>query len=77
MSKYRAIVSITFDDEDLEEMAENIGIKSIDVDQMLQGELDNFGLGCPWIEQIFKDRNPTIRRLSKGIMIEVSEDDDE
>ena len=78
MSKYRAIVSITFDDDDLKELAENIGINSSNdygADDMLQGELDNFCLGSTWVEQIFKDGEQTIRRLSGGMMVEVSEDE--
>jgi hypothetical protein len=79
MSKYRAIVSITFDDDDLKELAENIGFYSSNdygADDMLQGELDNLGLGSTWVEQIFKDGKPMIRRLSGGMMVEVSEDEE-
>jgi hypothetical protein len=75
MSKYRAIVSITFDDDDLDELAEVIEFDNPDAQDVLQGSLDNFVLGCPWIEQIFKDGKPMIRRLTKGVMVEVSEDE--
>ncbi len=75
MSKYRAIVSITFDDDDLDDFSEWNDGKHCDAQEILQGSLDNFVLGCPWIEQIFKDGEPTIRRLSGGIMVEVSEDE--
>jgi len=75
MSKYRAIVSITFDDDDLEELAEVLEFDNPDAQDVLQGSLDNFVIGYPLIEQIFKDGEPTIRRLSGGIMVEVSEDE--
>jgi len=75
MSKYRAIVSITFDDDDLEELAEVLEFDNPDAQDVLQGSLDNFVLGYPLIEQIFKDGEPTICRLSGGIMVEVSEDE--
>lgn len=77
MANYRAIVSITFDDDDLESMAESYGIPEdrIDANEILTGSLDNLELGSGWIEQIFKDAEPCIFRLSGGIMIEVNEHD--
>jgi len=76
MSKYRAIVSITFDDDDLDDFSEWNDGKHCDAQEILQGSLDNFVLGCPWIEQIFKDGKPMIRRLTKGVMVEISEESD-
>ena len=72
MSKYRAIVSIEFDDEEVQEFAEMIGAGSIDPDDYVSGHLDEI-FGSTWIEQLFKDGEPTIYRLSGGIMVEVSE----
>ena len=75
MPKYRAIVSIIFDEDDLEDMADEMGIDAEDVDihQAISGDLDSLSIGCPWIEQIFVDREPTIHRLSGGIDIVVSD----
>lgn len=77
MTKYRAIVSITFNDDDLEEMAGNIGVEPDlllrDPGSTLDGCLDNLEFGSAWIEQLFRDGEPTIVRLSGGIQVEVNE----
>lgn len=41
----------------------------------LNGALDNLPFGSSWIEQIFEDGKPIIRRLSGGIMVEVNDHD--
>ena len=77
MTNYRAIVSITFDDDDLSEVAEAFGLDSNpDALEMLNGSLDNLELGSGWVEQLFADGRPTIGRLSGGIMVEISEHDE-
>lgn len=76
MSRYRAIVSIEFDSEDLETLAENLGIGEMDPDEAVQGELDNFGLGTGWIEQLYRNGQPTIHRIGDdGIQITVNDHD--
>lgn len=75
MTKYRAIVSITFDTDDLEEAAESFGVDvdRLDPSETLNGYLDNLGLGYAWVEQMFEDGRPTIGRLSGGITVEINE----
>jgi hypothetical protein len=74
MAKYRAIVSINIDDDDLAELGNNLGIDyAPEITEALNGELDNFGLGSCWIEQIFRDKQPIIHRLSGGITVEVTD----
>jgi hypothetical protein len=48
MAKYKAIVSLEFDDEDLA----SIGCAGDDPHDSLFGELQNFCLGSPWIESL-------------------------
>ena len=74
MTTYRAIVSIAFDDDDLKELAENLYIDpdDLDPDNAINGELDSMSFGSHWVEQLFEDGKPTIRRLSGGIMVEVN-----
>ena len=78
MAQYRAIVSITFDGEELKDLAESLGVEPdrLDPHQSLDGALDNLELGSAWVEQFFVDGSPTIARLSGGIMIEVNEHED-
>lgn len=76
MANYRAIVSITFDDDDLEQLAEECGIERIDAYESINGSLDNLELGTGWLEQLFKNGNPTIHRMSGGINVEVNDHDD-
>jgi hypothetical protein len=77
MAKYRAIVSIEFDGEDLKELASSLGCtREISPDEGLQGELDNLTFGTAWIEQIYQDGEPLIRRLTTGTMVEVSDFED-
>ena len=55
MSKaYKAIISIEFDDDDIEEWRESLGASKqrFDIHEALFGELQNFPLGSPWIESI-------------------------
>lgn len=74
MTQYRAIVSITFDDDDLEELANAHGISAgeIHADEALDGTLDNLDLGNGWVEQFFVNGQPTITRLSGGIAVEIN-----
>ena len=75
MTLYRAIVSITFDDDDLQEFANAIGIEvdRLKPHETLDGCLDNLEIGSPWVEQFFVDGQPTIARLSGGIQVEINE----
>jgi hypothetical protein len=75
MTAYRAIVSITFDKDDLQDLADNLGINvdKIDPLEAITGSMDNIDLGSAWVEQLFKDGNPTITRLSGGISVEINE----
>jgi hypothetical protein len=55
MSKsYKAVISIEFDDDDIEEWRKSLGAseRRFDLDEALFGELQNFPLGSPWIERI-------------------------
>jgi hypothetical protein len=75
MSKYRAIVSFTFDDGDLADLAENLGIypSRLQPDDAINGEIDNLSFCSGWLEQLFRDGQPTIRRLTgDGISVEIS-----
>ena len=51
---YKAIISIEFDDDDIEEWRESLGASKhrFDVREALFGELQNFPLGSPWIDSI-------------------------
>ena len=73
MINYRAIVSITFDSEDLQDFADSLGINGVAPDEALDGMLDNLEFGSGWTEQIFQDGHPTIARLSDGIIVEINE----
>lgn len=77
MTTYRAIVSITFDDEDLAELAGIFGVEPdrMDPQASLDGALDNLELGSGWVEQFFCDGEPAIFRASGGMMVEVNEHD--
>lgn len=77
MTTYRAIVSITFDDEDLSKLASAIGVgcnERLDPTNALDGELDCMSLGTGWVEQLFIDGEPTITRVG-GMSVVVSEHD--
>ncbi|MDO8684512.1 MAG: hypothetical protein Q7N50_13650 [Armatimonadota bacterium] len=78
MTKHRAIVSITFDDDDLKEFADSVGLdqSQIDVDATVHGMLDNLEFGCGWLEQLFEDGSPTIGRLSYGLLVEINTHED-
>lgn len=78
-NKYRAIVSITFDDDDLAELAENVGCEpdEMNASDAIDGELSNMSFGNTWIEQLFRNGKPTIMRLSGGIKVEVNEHDED
>ncbi len=76
MSKYRAIVSITFDDDDLKDFANQIGTDNLDASDAVNGSLDNLEFGSGWLEQLFEDGKPTIWRASGGIKVEVNEHED-
>ena len=67
MAHYRAIVSIEFDDEELE--------KFLDQELALASDLRNLTFGSGWVEQIFRNKKPLIARLSGGINVEVSDFD--
>lgn len=76
MAKYRAIVSITFDDEDLEELKDQLDVIShLDPIETIRGELDNLSFGSAWIEQVFKNESPMIHILTEGIKVTVSPHD--
>lgn len=91
MTVYRAIVSVTFTDRDIREMAEAMDVEferlANDPLSLVSGELDNLSLGSTWVEQLFEDGRPTMFRLSSGdINVEIGphdledpddEDDDE
>jgi hypothetical protein len=74
VSEYRAIVSIYLDDEDLEQLAEfhRVSIEKMDIFDVINAELDNIS-GRSWIEQIYKDKRPSINRLTRGIKVEISD----
>jgi hypothetical protein len=78
MGKYRAIVSITFDDDDLSELARRLEVhpRPIDALDAIGGSLDNLDFGDPWVEQVYKDRRPMISRMSSGIDVQVSDFED-
>ncbi len=80
MNQYRAIISINFDDEDIKEYAEMIGVSeerlSQDVDMLVNGVLDNIEFGSTWLEQLFINKNPSILRLTEGTTVEVSPHED-
>jgi hypothetical protein len=71
MKKYRAIVSIEFTESDIDEVAEQIGVDSLDPIDFVNGELDNMFFGG-WVEQVFEDEQPLIHRLTNGMMVEVN-----
>lgn len=74
MVKYRAIVSVTFDDEDLAQLAKLLDVEpNLDPLQTLDATLDNLELGSGWIEQLFANGRPMMLRVSGGIMVEVNE----
>lgn len=51
---YKAIISVEFDEDDIEEWRESLGVSKnrFDVREALFGELQNFPLGSPWIDSI-------------------------
>lgn len=71
---YRAIVSITFDESDLIELAEQLGVDPDRMDAMetLNASLDDLELGVGWVEQFFADGCEKMTRLSDGITIEIN-----
>lgn len=75
MTTYRAIVSVTLDEDDLQELADNIGIdvNKLDPLEAVNGSMDNIDLGSAWVEQLFKDGKPMITRLSGGIAVDINE----
>lgn len=64
--KYRAIVSIEFDDDDLAELAETFGVDKVYAGDAITGEMDNLGFGVAWIEQLYCNGLPTVLRLNQG-----------
>lgn len=76
MPKYRAIVSIEFGDDDLKKLQEEIGAKEpINPFDAVRFELDSFSFGTTSIEQIFRDGDMLLTRLSGGIYVEVDDHD--
>jgi hypothetical protein len=71
MDHYRAIVSIEFDDEELED----IFGPGTSASEAVNGELDNLTFGSGWVEQIFRNKKPLIAQLSGGISVEISDFD--
>jgi hypothetical protein len=78
MATYRALVSFVFDDSDLEDIAQAIGVdpRRLDVYDTVNAELDSVSLGYSVVEQIFRDGKPTISRLSGGITTEINRHED-
>jgi hypothetical protein len=75
-TKFRAIVSIEFDSEDLQTFAENLGIDEMDASDAITGELDGFGLGVAYLEQFYRNGQPTVHRLTgDGIEITINDHD--
>ena len=74
MSKYRAIVSIEFDDDDISEaLGGDVGrSRNIDPQDFIYGELDNLSVGGGWVEQLFVDGEASIIRLSPGMTVEIN-----
>jgi hypothetical protein len=77
MAKFRAIVSIEFDDEDLASLSEHLGIEParLDPSEAINGVMDNSSFGNSWIEQIFQDGRATLTRISGGILTEIDPHD--
>jgi hypothetical protein len=74
--RYRAIVSIEFDDEDLATLAAQLGTDDLDPADAVGGELDSMALGSGWVEQLFRNGRPTIHRLTgDGIQVTVNDHD--
>ena len=78
MTKYRAIVSIYFDDEDLEELADELGIEperlSRDLHSTINGDLDQLSLSSnTWIEQIFVDGDPQVAHFGETMTVIVTD----
>lgn len=71
MAHYRAIVSIEFDDEELED----IFGPGTSPSEAVNGEIDNLTFGSGWVEQIFRNKKPLIARLSGGVNVEISDFD--
>lgn len=61
MAQYRAVVTIEFDDDDLE----NSGFEGEDPHDVLFGELQNFGLGCAWIDELYRNEKPVLLHLGE------------
>lgn len=62
MTRYRAIVSVTFDDEDVARFARATGVDVGEVDHsdLLEWELDVFTFAYGRLEQLFRDGTCTI-----------------
>lgn len=76
MAKFRAIVSIQFDTDDLRDIAKHYGSDRIDAFEAINGEMDNLSFGCAHVEQLFQEGEPTIHRLSGGMNVEINEHED-
>jgi hypothetical protein len=69
VANYKAVVTIEFDDQDLEDLAFSLGADKVNADDALRGELDSLRFSA-WvesidkIEKIYKADQPTILRLS-------------
>lgn len=74
MSKYRAIVSITFDEKDLERLAKAlcVHVKSVDAMDAVNSNLDNLSVGIGRLEQLFVKGKPTIDNLSDELLIAIT-----
>lgn len=64
--QYRAIVSIEFTSEDLQEYVDLLGVDEMDPMEAVTAELDNMSLGTGWLEQAFRDGIPMISRMTAG-----------
>lgn len=71
--KYRAIVSITFNSEDLREVTDIHG--TMDPTEVISAELDGLSIGTAFVEQVYENGEEMIYRSSGGMMVEVSEHD--
>lgn len=77
MAKYRALVSIEFDDEDLTEFGETIGIPTgkSNASETISACMDDLPLGSSWLEQFFIDGKAQMYRIGDGLEVIINEHD--
>ncbi len=69
MKRYRAIVSIEFTDEDLQEFSDIHGDN--DPAEAILAELDGMSFGKAFIEQMYANGEETIELEQSGVMLEI------